>query len=92
MSDTSDELMVEIPVAQAQYMREQIGELTAEVARLKTLLDQKDATYQTIHVPTWHVAQAMEDNRDVEPGTVMRETDGQRREYVLGDDRMWRTR
>jgi hypothetical protein len=32
----------------------------------------------------------MIDNTDEEPGTVLRETDGQRREYVLGEDHVWR--
>lgn len=82
----------EIIMTRYRWQREQLAELTAEVARLKAEADQTAASYTTIHVPTWHVMQAMIDNREVEPGTVMRETDGQCRDYLLGEDHTWRER
>jgi hypothetical protein len=78
--------------ASTAWLREEVAELTAEVARLKAEADQKAASYNTILCPEWHSMQAMIDCRDEEPGTVLRETDGQRREYVLGDDHVWRQR
>jgi hypothetical protein len=85
-----DEPMVEVPVSRLQWMRERIAELEAETARLRAEADLKAANYNTILCPEWHSMQAMIDNTDEEPGTVLRETDGQRREYVLGEDHVWR--
>jgi hypothetical protein len=88
----SDEPMIEIPVARAQWMRERIAELETEVARLKAEADQAAASYTTIHVTSLNSSMAMVVCKDEEPGTVLRETDGQHREWVLGEDREWRTR
>lgn len=71
---------------------EQIGELTAEVARLKGELDNKDADHHTIHVKAGHLQMAMVVCKGEDPGTVLRETDGQRRDYVLGEDSTWTAR
>ena len=77
---------------QVENRNQQIGELTAEVARLKAEIDSMHATYQTIHVTSLNLQMAMVICRDEEPGTVIRETDGQCRDYVLGEDRTWTAR
>jgi predicted nuclease with TOPRIM domain len=86
------ELIVEVTVSQLEWLRERIGELEAEVARLKAEMDNMAADHHVIHVRTSHFQQAMEVCRDEEPGTIMRETDGLRRDYVLGKDRTWTAR
>lgn len=81
-----------VPDSVFSYQREQIGELTAEVARLKAEIDSMEATYKTVHVTALNLQMAMVICKDEEAGTVLRETDGQRRDYVLGEDRQWTTR
>lgn len=73
------------------YQREQVGELTAEVARLKAEMDAMESI-KTVHVTSVNLQMAMVICKDEEPGTVLRETDGQRRDYVLGEDRTWTAR
>jgi hypothetical protein len=81
-----------VPDSLFAYQREQIGELTAEVARLKAEIDMMEADHKTIHVTTAGVGEAIRDNTSEEPGTVLRETDGLHREWELGTDHIWRTR
>lgn len=74
------------------WLREEAAELTAEVARLKAELDNKDADHHTIHVTSVNLQMAMTVCKGEDPGTVLRETDGQRRDYVLGEDMQWTAR
>lgn len=76
----------------AAPLREEAAELTAEVARLKAELDLKDADHHTIHVTSVNLQMAMTVCKGEDPGTVLRETDGQRRDYVLGEDMQWTAR
>lgn len=94
-----DRAFYELAVQERDYARlqvenrnHQIGELVAQVARLRAELDNKDADHHTIHVKAEHIQQAMEVCQGEDPGTVLRETDGQRRDYVLGEDRQWTAR
>lgn len=82
----------EMIAARYRYQREQLSELTAEVARLKAEADLKAADHNTIHVTSLNISMAMVICKDEEPGTVLRETDGLRRDYVLGEDRQWTAR
>jgi predicted nuclease with TOPRIM domain len=84
--------MTEIPLARAQWMRERIGELEADNARLRAEIDQIQADHHVVHVKASHLQQAMEVCRDEEPGTILRETDERQRDYVLGEDRTWTAR
>jgi hypothetical protein len=90
--EVEPEPMAEVPVARLQWMRERISELEAEAARLHAEIDQLQADHHVIYVKGGHFQQAMSVCRDEEPGTVIRETDGLRREYVLGEDRTWTAR
>jgi hypothetical protein len=92
MTALDDEPMVEVPVARLQWMRERIAELEAETARLRGEMDNMQADHHTIHVKTSHIQEAMAICREEDPGTVLRETDGQRRDYVLGEDQTWTAR
>lgn len=80
-----------VPDSQFTWQREQIGELTAEVARLKAEMDAMESV-KVILSPTSNIGPAIRDNTGEDPGTVLRETDGLHREWVLGEDHIWRTR
>ena len=70
---------------------EVIGELRAEIGRLKGEIDQMQADHNTILAPARSAQGCMEACRDEEPGTVFRTTDTHR-EWVLGEDRTWTPR
>lgn len=75
-----------------RWTRERIGELEAETARLKAEKDAMEGNHQTIHVKSSFLQEGMNVCRDEDPGTVLRETDGLHRDYVLGEDRTWTAR
>lgn len=81
-----------VPGSTLAHLRERVGELSAENARLRGEIDQIQADHHVIHVKAAHLQQAMAICREEEPGTILRETDERRRDYVLGRDNTWTAR
>jgi uncharacterized coiled-coil protein SlyX len=89
MSDPHGEDIMELNET-VSAQREMIGELQAEVQRLRAEMDQLGERFLTILVPTGADIQAVMDScRGEEPHTVLRTTGFPVMEWKLDNDHVW---